>query len=297
MSLITPENAATRPGWKVMPSGRVIRTMRMRPGKPLPPVSTDTKVLNTKEKERRRKKKAKDPDTRARSRTIDVTKWNGSYVTGVFLGESEVATAVSSRRPEVDSTVTVERPKDNKKEKRKEKEKPIRIEEDIIVPPAKSSVLPAVVPSKAAIASVPSNSDLTDLSRERDQTISFLNSFLFSSKGGDTAPVDWDSDIELDEANVVDARNAHDADEEYEVVPRDRQEDDGMDVDSNADAEPSSAAEKEEQVDEEGESSSSECDADIEMESTETKPPPPKNALKDLFAPRADEGMSSYFSP
>lgn len=139
------------------------------------------------------------------------------------MKRSEVATAVSSRhRPEVDATVTVERPKDTKKEKRKEKEKPIRIDEVIIVPPpAKGSVLPAVAPSKAAIASVTSNSDLTDLSRERDETISFLNSFLFSSKERDTAPVDWDSDIELDEANVVDARNAHDADEEYEVVPRD----------------------------------------------------------------------------
>lgn len=262
-----------------MPSGRVIRTMRMRPGKPLPPVPTDTKVLNTKEKERRRKKKAKDPDTRARSRTIDVTKWNGSYVTGVFLGESEVATAVSSRRPEVDSPVTVERPTDTKKEKRKEKEKPIRIEEDIIAPPVtKGPVLPAVVPLKAAIASAPSNSDLTDLSRERDQTISFFNSFLFSSKGGDTAPVDWDSDIELDEAEAVEARNADDADKEYNVVPRGCQEDDGVDVDSNADAEPSSAAE-EEQVDKEGHSSSSEFDADIEMEFTETKPPPSRNTL------------------
>ncbi|KAE9407698.1 hypothetical protein BT96DRAFT_933126 [Gymnopus androsaceus JB14] len=42
MSLITPSNASTRPGWKVMPSGRIARTMRMRPRKPLPAPANST---------------------------------------------------------------------------------------------------------------------------------------------------------------------------------------------------------------------------------------------------------------
>ena len=36
MSLVTPENVATRGGWRVTPTGRLIRPMRMRPLHPLP---------------------------------------------------------------------------------------------------------------------------------------------------------------------------------------------------------------------------------------------------------------------
>lgn len=258
-----------------MPSGRVVRTMRMRPGKPLPPLPAETKNVKALEKEMGKKKKAKVPDTRARSRTIDVTKWNGSYITGVFLGENEVAQAVNSRQV-VNSLMSVE--------KEKKKEKPVIIEDTKVDPP-----VPKIVPTSSSVFAppVPPSSNPIDLLHERDQTISFLNSFLFSSKA-DTAPVDWDSDVDLDEANVVEARNAHDADESYEVVPRNQHDEENVD----ADMEPS--------VDEGVENSDSDSEADVEMETEENsattvnKPPPPKNALKDLFAPREDEGIPLF---
>ncbi|KAJ3996056.1 hypothetical protein F5050DRAFT_1572265 [Lentinula boryana] len=117
MSLVTRENALQRPGWKVMPSGRVVRKMKMRPGKPLPPLPTHLKDLSDRKSQ---KKKMKDPDVRTRSRIIDVTRWDGSYVTGVFLGGDEVAQVVDGRKAEFRD---IEEKKHEKKEKTEKKEK------------------------------------------------------------------------------------------------------------------------------------------------------------------------------
>ncbi|KAJ3848724.1 hypothetical protein EV368DRAFT_48734 [Lentinula lateritia] len=117
MSLVTRENAPQRAGWKVMPSGRVVRTMKMRPGKPLPPLPAHVKDS----KDGKKKKKVKTPDTRARSKTIDVTKWDGSYVTGVFLGGDEDLPIAQLR--EGLRGVMEERAQDKEKEERERKQK------------------------------------------------------------------------------------------------------------------------------------------------------------------------------
>ncbi|KAF9073325.1 hypothetical protein BDP27DRAFT_1319233 [Rhodocollybia butyracea] len=218
MSLITRENAAQRPKWKVMPSGRVVRTMRMRPGKPLPPLLLPGRVTS----ERKERQAEKDSSG------------------------GKCATYSDTDPPE-----------------------PLSLE-----PPP--SVPTAIIPS----TTVP---DPADLASERAQTLSFLNSFLFSSSKEDAPPVDWDSDVELDETNVVEARNSYDVDEGYEVVPRD-QDDEGVGMDVDADE------------DEEEENEQSEVVADIEMEEPQVKPPSRKNALKDLFAPQEDEGGFSLLN-
>ncbi|KAF9649970.1 hypothetical protein BDM02DRAFT_3179499 [Thelephora ganbajun] len=90
MSLVTPENASSRPGWRVTPMGRVVRPIRMRPGKPLPPVSA-VASNTTGKKEKKKRKREKAELVRARRRTIDPTKWNSQHLKGAFLDSIVVA--------------------------------------------------------------------------------------------------------------------------------------------------------------------------------------------------------------
>jgi len=91
MSLVTPENASSRPGWHVTPTGRILHPMRMRPQKPLPPVSgvTSNRAGNKDGKKKRKREKPK--LVRARRRAIDPTKWNSQHLKGAFLDSVVVA--------------------------------------------------------------------------------------------------------------------------------------------------------------------------------------------------------------
>ena len=88
MSLITPDNVAQRPQWRITPLGRLIRPMRMRPARPLdPPLDP----LRTKSVEKggktktKKKKRARPPPTRARRQTIDPLRWGSTHLSGIFL--------------------------------------------------------------------------------------------------------------------------------------------------------------------------------------------------------------------
>ncbi|KAH7910241.1 hypothetical protein BJ138DRAFT_1009253 [Hygrophoropsis aurantiaca] len=86
MSLVTPEDANKRGGWRVTPMGRVVRPLRMRPARPLEPqiaVTRGIKKAGPNGKEKRKRVKA--PATRARRRTIDPTKWDSVHLKGMFL--------------------------------------------------------------------------------------------------------------------------------------------------------------------------------------------------------------------
>ena len=91
MSLVTPENASSRPGWRVTPMGRIVRPMRMRPGKPLPPTSAVASSTTGKKVERKKRKVEKAKLVRARRRTIDPTRWDSQHLKGVFLDSVVVA--------------------------------------------------------------------------------------------------------------------------------------------------------------------------------------------------------------
>ncbi|KAG2077653.1 hypothetical protein BDR04DRAFT_1066630 [Suillus decipiens] len=99
MSLVTPETARTRGGWKVTEMGRVVRIMRMRPERALEPPRALTNAGNKKyDKDGKlvtgkRKKRVKLPPTRARRRTIDPTRWDSTHLKGIWL-DAEVASAV-----------------------------------------------------------------------------------------------------------------------------------------------------------------------------------------------------------
>lgn len=67
--------------------------MRMRPGKPLPPVSTliPSASRNKDEKQKRKRKREKAKLVRARRKTIDPTKRNSQHLKGAFLDSIVVA--------------------------------------------------------------------------------------------------------------------------------------------------------------------------------------------------------------
>ncbi|KAJ3790364.1 hypothetical protein GGU10DRAFT_340599 [Lentinula aff. detonsa] len=308
MSLVTRENAPQRPGWKVMPSGRVVRKMKMRPGKPLPPLPTHLKDLSDRKS---KKKKLKDPDVRTRSRIIDVTRWDGSYVTGVFLGGDEVAQVVDGRKAEIRDIE--EKKKHEKKEKKeknqhskdkhqdKKKKETNLLDAEATVqflsdpPPLQPAPLlaPNIGASSIQVASNPNATDLTDLTNERAQTLSFLNTYLFSSSSKTkvvNTPVDWDSDVDLDETNVLEGQNdaVNDVGEGYEVVPQEEDQEDEMEVDED---------QGQEQKDKKHDDGQESRDITMEAEElTQARPPPKRNALKDLFAPREDEGGFSLLN-
>jgi hypothetical protein len=93
MSLVTPENVSSRPGWHVTPMGRIVHPMRMRPEKPLPPMSSITSSSRTtgKKVEKKKRKLEQVKLVRARRRTIDPTKWDSQHLKGVFLDSIIVA--------------------------------------------------------------------------------------------------------------------------------------------------------------------------------------------------------------
>lgn len=99
MSLVTPETARTRGGWRVTEMGRVVRIMRMRPEKALEPPRVLASAGNKKyDKDGKlvtgkRKKRVKLPPTRARRRTIDPTRWDSTHLKGIWL-DAEVAGVV-----------------------------------------------------------------------------------------------------------------------------------------------------------------------------------------------------------
>ncbi|KAJ4473902.1 hypothetical protein J3R30DRAFT_3707906 [Lentinula aciculospora] len=302
MTLVTRENAAHRPGWKVMSSGRVVRTMRMRPGKPLPPmparVAKGKRVLedvderndvNERQEKRRKRKKINTPDSRARVKTVDVTKWDGAYVTGVFLTGDD----------------------------HDEKENVVDTELDVESPfPLPTSTTSTTTPT-------------LDLSTEKSHTLSFINSFLFSTKPASSSlasqTADWDSDVDLDETNVVvDAvRGGVDSEEGYEIVPKevDDGEKDAVDVmdvdDDEVEGKVDEAVDENDNVDEsdgsDGSDASNGNEVALAVNERCTTPTPsvPQtqnetdansrrtkkttfDTLKDLFAPREDEFQGGF---
>ncbi|KAI5999700.1 hypothetical protein EDD15DRAFT_2363033 [Pisolithus albus] len=86
---LSRDDAAKTAGWVVMPSGRIIRPMRMRPERPLEPMHAVGSGRRTRgktsEKEGKKRKKRQVSPSRARRRTIDPTKWDSTYLTGAFL--------------------------------------------------------------------------------------------------------------------------------------------------------------------------------------------------------------------
>ncbi|KAJ7154805.1 hypothetical protein C8R46DRAFT_1118471 [Mycena filopes] len=89
MTPVTAETAAHQPGWKVSETGSVVRPVRIRPERPLPPPSAPSESSTGDGAEKRKSKKLRDPDSRARLRTIDMARWGSVHLKGALLEDAE----------------------------------------------------------------------------------------------------------------------------------------------------------------------------------------------------------------
>ncbi|KAG0702710.1 hypothetical protein DFH29DRAFT_804512 [Suillus ampliporus] len=293
MSLITPETAPTRGGWRVTEMGRVVRVMRMRPEKPLEP----PRVLVTTNKKRekdgklgtgKRKKRVKVPPTRARRRTIDPTRWDSAHLKGIWL-DAEVAGAVESDAENADGPVIpgkrrAEEAESSDNEQDAESAPSTEDEDDAheslssLVPKSAVSPPPSLVPSPFPTARQPIAETVTgeipSLTQEKFTSLALLNS-LFDNKGGDEG---WGGQESL--SDVEDARLESKGKSQTETW---------MDVDESDIEEVPQAKFKD-----------TEMGSDTAVSPLKQQPPPTpasepsthnqKQAqLKDLFAPREEE--------
>lgn len=294
MSLVTPDNVKGRGGWKVTPLGRIIRPVRIRPEKPLPPVTEEKKKkpdakgplkkLGEAGGEKKKKKREKDPDSRARRRTIDPTRWGSVHLKGMFLdmevagtgrGVGDLGQAYEDLEASSDGSESegneeeVENPKNNSLPAAPP-QSPARAAHVKPVAPASIPIpAPAPLSQVTRTPTLPDNN--TDVALEKNNSLNILAS-LFGGKDAS----DWvgresvDSDIDEDELTkgnmMIDG-----AEGDFEVVP----------MDGGSDAED---AEEEEEV-------AMEVDATVPAP-IPAEPPTQKmqqaTILKDLFAPRED---------
>ena len=299
MSLVTPENAATRPGWKVTPLGRTMRPIKMRPTHPLPPTQDEVKGVRKSKKHaddtvnvslKKKKKKVKDSDTRARRKAIDMTKWGSEYLKGMFL---DLEVQQGAKKMDVDASVVVDSGDESSENGEGEEKAHPSVTSDAqsrapSPPPTSIPVepFPAMVTSTfqaprpvQAASSVPENN--ANLALETSQSLNLLAS-LFSGKDEDEDWVGRESvGSDIDENELVKGdKMLVDADEEglndFEVVPISKSME-SMSIRND-------------------DRKNEEVEKVVQPKATQNIVPQPKKPtqqtkLKDLFAPRDEEGV------
>ncbi|KAJ6463670.1 hypothetical protein C8R47DRAFT_1157054 [Mycena vitilis] len=237
MTLVTPETAAQRSGWKVSEMGRVMRPVRIRPEHPLPPPlisSVPKKPKSSSAKESAKPKKKRDPDSRARQRTIDMTRWGSVHLTGIFLEDAGQATGNLSQ-DEVegmveadlsDSSVDSEPDGGNfppaaplvEIEKPTSAAKPAST---VAVPAPTAASKPSRFDSNQTVISELSTKSDIDLAVEKTQSLSLLNS-LFGARDGDwVGRESVGSDVDEEELLKVGGTMTLNDDDAIEFVPMD----------------------------------------------------------------------------
>ncbi len=207
MTLVTSENCASRSGgWVKTPMGRLVRPMRMRPVRPLPPVSTTTTVPSAKGKLRRKKKKGKEaPQTRARRTLVNPLQYGSEYLKGVCWRGGGPILPDTSKKPGEDvlqldaseaTTVTEEHEE---------------IIDDDLKTPAHTVPLP-IAPSTPASSNnappddtaEPTSLSTPDFTQEAKNDLLLLNS-LFGDAEDES---DWGGEESLSDVDM-DTRNQH----------------------------------------------------------------------------------------
>ncbi|KAH7885822.1 hypothetical protein F5I97DRAFT_1809323 [Phlebopus sp. FC_14] len=288
---LSPTAAASMPGWVVTPSGRIVRPMRMRPGRPLEhiraAVGAATGRDGSKVKSGKIKKRIKPPPVRARRRTIDPTKWDSVYLKGVFLESVSVLPPPASTSKNGGAGLegtegsadeeTSDGADDSGYESSSEEEStPVQ-------PPQHPSISAPLVPSpplkrpqqagtedvSALSAPTHDSADAIDLRRETAAALTLLGDMFADEE-------DWGGSESVD---GMEDRSAEEEDTGKRLVDRSPTKQSVVDAnDRTRDADVEMA------------------DANVPVEKSNTPtsnpPPPPTQAkLKDLFAPR-EEGAS-----
>ncbi len=276
MSLVTPSNVHQRPQWRVTPLGRLIRPMRIRPSRPIglrldaikaQNQSTSSKGQGGKVGRKRRRTVASIPPTRARRLTIDPLRWGSTHLSGVFLdGERALISPTLDAGGETNG-----RNGESTEVEADEVEKIL----DASQSPADDNDEPSAPPRSSSISIDTMN---PDLAAEKETALRLLYTMF------DEADEDWggaesvDSDLEREAAAATRADadphtsqspNGHDV-VDFEVVPVDQR------VSKNSSVDQQQAS---------------------QMTTTPATPrnpdpvqPSRTTKLKDLFAPREEEG-------
>ncbi|KAH9951136.1 hypothetical protein B0H21DRAFT_719729 [Amylocystis lapponica] len=226
MSLVTPENAASRAGWHVTSLGRLVRPVRMRPdhplSEPIPLKMKPVKKKDAKEKEKAQKKRVRDPPTRARRRTIDPTKWGSQILTGAFL-EGMAVGAFSDARLSYGAKAPAEESASESSESKSEEDRHSVSDGTVPVtslPAPRISAHDLVEKTRTA-----DPSDGNDLVQEKNKTLGLLQA-MFGDRGdaewGGEESVGSDVDVDVEHrarASDVEARQEEETPMEVDKPP------------------------------------------------------------------------------
>ncbi|TFK86521.1 hypothetical protein K466DRAFT_600266 [Polyporus arcularius HHB13444] len=267
MSLVTPENVSTRGGWRVTPTGRLIRPMRMRPAHPLPePLDTAKPSKKETKSGARVKTRTREPPSRARRKTIDPTKWGSQHLKGIFLENAAVTYPAPSRHEPIAAPVDDESSEGSQNSESESDSEHSSEESDkerspSLPPPVPTTIKAAPARPATATKSVPQSSIDSELAEEKNQTLGLLQS-LFGDKEEWGGAESVGSDVEEEVGRDHGHRNISAADGVDDVQ-------DSMDVDEQQpDLEPSPPP---------------------ITQGTVSAPEGTKAKLKDLFAPREED--------
>jgi hypothetical protein len=282
MSLVTSANVNDREGWQVSSIGRITRPVKMRPQRPLPEIlenstlkTNQVRDVGTTEGEKdKKKKRLKDPDTRARRRMIDMTKWGSVHLKGMFLDMPSLGMKRLKlddiHGPTIENDGNEESGDDIDKMKISQSSERTVSSQTPPSPPLPTNSVNLFGPSVGQVRLPLSNNNI-DLEAEKKQSLNFLVSLFDGDDDNWVHPESVGSDIDVDELMKGDAMLVDDDDDDdgIEVVP----------VESDMTGTTNLQNEEEE-----------ENGQDIENPLASTKSAEPSTKLKDLFAPREEEG-------
>ncbi|KAJ7166755.1 hypothetical protein C8R46DRAFT_1192093, partial [Mycena filopes] len=237
MSLVTLETTAQRSGWKVTEMGRIVRPLRVRPLRPLPPplVGLPKKPTAPKDKDAPAKpKKRRDPDSRSRRRTIDMTRWGSVHLKGIFLedaGQGAAAQIISQSQDEDEVEAMVEADQSDSSNNDGETGPPLAVPltapptaiPAVVAPPAPPK--PIIIHSNPTAPRLVADADVdvdVDLAMEKNQSLSLLNS-LFGARDGEWGGRESvGSDVDEDELlKIGGTATGLDVNDAIEFVPMD----------------------------------------------------------------------------
>jgi hypothetical protein len=217
MSLVTPQNVGQRSGWKVTPTGRIVRIVKMRPTRPLADVMDMKKVkkrgLLAKGKVNGNQGKRKKVLARMRRRTIDPTRWGSVHLKGVFLDVEGFPKWKSNN----DEMVCQEEGRGNSDYSEEQSPDNIFATAPPIVKPTSTSGN-IITSLSNGILSSPLSDDNTDIALEKQRSIALLTSLFGSQDDGEWGGRESvGSDVDEGERH----RNASDVSKDNEVIPMD----------------------------------------------------------------------------
>jgi hypothetical protein len=272
MSLVTPSNVHQRPQWSVTPLGRLIRPMRMRPARPIGPPLDVLKAQNKnisfksqggKEGRKRRRNVASAPPTRARRQTIDPLRWGSTHISGVFL---------EGERALISSALDVGGETSGKTRESSEVEGDDEVENilDASQSPADDNDEP----------SIPADAN-ADLAAEKATELRLLYSMFGEADEDWGGAEEVDSDMEREAPtnatpHASQSSGLRDDDADFEVVPAAQKASKKSSIDQRQAAQPTTST------------AAAPRNPDPEQRPTATN-------LKDLFAPREEEGERISF--